>query len=157
MLCKYGIEYVDDPATGKKIPTCHRSSFDSILEDSDFDQAMENADPAAQKIYREEAKQFERIRKGILEVSATEKAYDIFNMAVLTENIARVYFSIALQYVDGVSTTRFAVEKSLEYAKIALKWIKSFEGEKNQDVEEIEKGITDMIGVLEETLNEQKQ
>ena len=47
VLCKYGIEYVDDPATGKKIPTCHRSSFDSILEDSDFDQACENADTVA--------------------------------------------------------------------------------------------------------------
>ena len=45
VLCKYGIEYVDDPATGKKIPTCHRSSFDSIMEDSDFEQALENADP----------------------------------------------------------------------------------------------------------------
>ena len=31
VLCKYGIEYVDDPATGKKVPTCHRSSFDSVL------------------------------------------------------------------------------------------------------------------------------
>ena len=30
VLCKFGIEYVDDPATGKKIPTCHRSSFDSV-------------------------------------------------------------------------------------------------------------------------------
>ena len=44
VLCKYGIEYVDDPATGKKIPTCHRSSFDSIMEDIDFEQALENAD-----------------------------------------------------------------------------------------------------------------
>lgn len=35
-LCKYGIEYVDDPATGKKVPTCHRSSFDSVMEDSDL-------------------------------------------------------------------------------------------------------------------------
>ena len=78
VLCKYGIEYVDDPATGKKIPTCHRSSFDSVLEDSDFDQACENADTVAQKVYREEAKEFERIRKGILEVSSTEKPYDIF-------------------------------------------------------------------------------
>ncbi len=78
VLCKYGIEYVDDPATGKKIPTCHRSSFDSILEDSDFDQACENADTLAQKVYREEAKEFERLRKGILEVSSTEKPYDIF-------------------------------------------------------------------------------
>ena len=78
VLCKYGIEYVDDPATGKKIPTCHRSSFDSVLEDENFDQAVENADLVAQKVYREEAKEFERIRKGILEVSSTEKPYDIF-------------------------------------------------------------------------------
>ena len=78
VLCKYGIEYVDDPATGKKIPTCHRSSFDSVMEDSDFEQACENADTVAQKVYREEAKEFERIRKGILEVSSTEKPYDIF-------------------------------------------------------------------------------
>ena len=30
ILCKYGIEYVDDPDTYKKIPTCHRASFESI-------------------------------------------------------------------------------------------------------------------------------
>ena len=41
VLCKYGIEYVDDPATGKKVPTCHRSSFDSIFDDPDFEQALE--------------------------------------------------------------------------------------------------------------------
>ncbi len=78
VLCKYGIEYVDDPATGKKIPTCHRSSFDSILEDSDFEQALENADVMARKVYREEAKQIEEIRKGIIAVSANEAPYDIF-------------------------------------------------------------------------------
>jgi len=78
VLCKYGIEYVDDPGTGKKIPTCHRSSYDSVLDDGNFEQAMENADAVAQKVYREEAKHFERLRKGILEVSSTEKPYDIF-------------------------------------------------------------------------------
>ena len=26
-LCKFGIEYVDDPKTALKIPTCHRTSF----------------------------------------------------------------------------------------------------------------------------------
>lgn len=31
ILCKYGIEYVEDPATFKRIPTCHRASFDSGL------------------------------------------------------------------------------------------------------------------------------
>ncbi len=78
VLCKYGIEYVDDPATGKKIPTCHRSSFESVFEDDAFDQACENADAVARRVYREEAKQIEDIRKGILEVSSKEEPYDIF-------------------------------------------------------------------------------
>ncbi len=78
VLCKYGIEYVDDPATGKKIPTCHRSSFDSIMDDSDFEQVMENADAIARRVYREEAKTIENIRKGILDVSSKEEPYDIF-------------------------------------------------------------------------------
>ena len=78
VLCKYGIEYVDDPASGKKIPTCHRSSFDSVMEDSNFEQALENADEAAIRVYRQEAKQIEAIRKGILEVSSNEQPYDVF-------------------------------------------------------------------------------
>ena len=78
VLCKYGIEYVDDPATGKKIPTCHRSSFDSVMEDSDFEQVLENADGVARRVYREEAKAIEELRKGIIAVSANEQPYDIF-------------------------------------------------------------------------------
>lgn len=78
VLCKYGIEYVDDPATAKKIPTCHRSSFDSVLEDSNFGMVMEYADAEARSIYREEAKVIERLRSGILEVSSKEEPYDIF-------------------------------------------------------------------------------
>ena len=78
VLCKYGIEYVDDPATGKKIPTCHRSSFDSVMEDPNFDLTMENADAVSLQVYRKEAKQIEEIRKGIIEVSAKEGPYDIF-------------------------------------------------------------------------------
>lgn len=78
VLCKYGIEYVDDPVTGKKVPTCHRSSFDSVMDDVDFEQAMENADTYARKVYREEAKAIEELRKGIIEVSGKEQPYDIF-------------------------------------------------------------------------------
>ena len=78
VLCKYGIEYVDDPATGKKVPTCHRSSFDSVMEDGNFELTMENADTVALQVYRREAKQIEEIRKGIIEVSAKEEPYDIF-------------------------------------------------------------------------------
>ncbi len=78
VLCKYGIEYVDDPATAKKIPTCHRSSFDSVMDDSDFELVMENADAVARRVYREEAKHIEEIRRGIIAVSSNEEPYDIF-------------------------------------------------------------------------------
>ena len=77
-LCNYGIEYVDDPATGKKIPTCHRSSFESILDSNDFEMVMENADAVSRKQYRDEAKAIEELRKAILEVSSKEEPYDIF-------------------------------------------------------------------------------
>ena len=78
VLCKYGIEYVDDPATAKKIPTCHRSSFNSVLEDADYEQTLENADPAARALYRSEAKNIEELRQNIVEVSSKEQPYDIF-------------------------------------------------------------------------------
>ena len=78
ILCKFGIEYVDDPKTGKKIPTCHRSSYDSIMDDPDLDKVLDNADSAARKLYQEEARQIEKLRKDILEVSGKEAPYDIF-------------------------------------------------------------------------------
>ena len=78
ILCKYGIEYVDDPATGKKVPTCHRSSFESVEDDSNFEQACENADAVARRVYRDEARQIETLRKRILEVSGKEEPYDLF-------------------------------------------------------------------------------
>ena len=78
LLCKYGVEYVDDPGTGNKIPTCHRSSFTSVLEDDLFEQACEYADVAARRVYRDEAKRLETIRRGIIEVSSKEEPYDIF-------------------------------------------------------------------------------
>ncbi len=78
LLCKYGIEYVDDPATGDKVPTCHRSSFDSFMKDPDFEMVMENSDSVSRSVYRAQAKQIEEIRKGIVEVSGKEQPYDIF-------------------------------------------------------------------------------
>ncbi len=78
VLCKYGIEYVDDPKTGKKIPTCHRSSFDEVMEDSNFEMVMEYSDALSRSLYRDEAKEIERIRTRILEVSSKEEPYDIF-------------------------------------------------------------------------------
>lgn len=77
-LCNYGIEYVDDPATGKKLPTCHRTLTSSIMEDANFEQACDYADPVARKVYREEAKAIDRIQKEILSIAANEAPYDVF-------------------------------------------------------------------------------
>jgi len=107
VLCRYGIEYVDDPATGKKIPTCHRSSFDSILDDTDFDQACENADAIARRLYRDEAKTIENIRRGILEVSSKEEPYDIFICYKETdENGGRTIDSVIAQDVYNALTEK---------------------------------------------------
>ncbi|MBR2319612.1 MAG: leucine-rich repeat protein [Clostridia bacterium] len=78
VLCKYGIEYVDDPATGKKVPTCHRSGFDSVMKDPNVELAQEYADVMARKLYREEAKAIEELRQSIISVSANEEPYDVF-------------------------------------------------------------------------------
>ena len=77
-LCKYGIEYVDDPLTGKKIPTCHRTSYQSIFEDENFQAALDYADSVATSVYREEAKEIDRIQKSILDIASKEEPFDVF-------------------------------------------------------------------------------
>lgn len=77
-LCRYGIEYVDDPLTQKKIPTCHRTQFKSILQDADYLEALNHADSIQKDIYIKEAEYIDSIQKGILEISAKEEPFDIF-------------------------------------------------------------------------------
>ena len=78
VLCNYGIEYVDDPATAKKIPTCHRAAFESVTKDENYELALEYADVVSQKIYRDEAREIDRIMSEILSISKNEQPYDIF-------------------------------------------------------------------------------
>lgn len=77
-LCKYGIEYVDDPKTAEKIPTCHRTSFESIFNDSNYNQAIAYADPVAKGVYESEAKVIDALQKDILSIVNKEKPFDVF-------------------------------------------------------------------------------
>lgn len=77
-LCKYGIEYVDDPKTAEKIPTCHRTSFESIFNDSNYNQAIAYADPIAKGVYESEAKVIDALQKDILSIVNKEKPFDVF-------------------------------------------------------------------------------
>lgn len=78
VLCRFGIEYVTDPATGKKLPTCHRASFDSILADADYLSAIELADAQQKDVYIREAKQISAIQENILRIAKNEEPFDVF-------------------------------------------------------------------------------
>lgn len=77
-LCKYGIEYVDDPATARKIPTCHRTLSASIQSDHDYINACNNADAASRVQYAREAAQIDAVQRRILDIASREEPYDIF-------------------------------------------------------------------------------
>ncbi len=79
VISRYGIEYVEDSTTHKRIPTCHRVQNESILSDLDYQKALEYApDNHSAEIYKSEAERISEIQKGILSVARNEKPYDIF-------------------------------------------------------------------------------
>ncbi len=78
VLCRYGIEYVEDPATHRRVPTVNRAQFTSIFDDEDYKSALKNADALQRAIYEDEARTINEIQKGILEISAKEEPFDVF-------------------------------------------------------------------------------
>ena len=78
VLCRYGIEYVEDPATHKRVPTVNRAQYTSIFDDEDYKSAIQYADAAQRTVYEAEAKAINEIQKGILEISQREEPFDVF-------------------------------------------------------------------------------
>ena len=78
VLCRYGIEYVEDQASHKRVPTINRVRFGSILEDADYLSALRNADDEQKSVYIAEAEAIEAIQKGYLAISEREKPFDVF-------------------------------------------------------------------------------
>ncbi len=78
VLCRYGIEYVEDPATHKRVPTVNRAQYTSVFDDEDYKSAIQYADTAQQAVYEAEAKAINEIQKGILEISQKEEPFDVF-------------------------------------------------------------------------------
>ncbi len=78
LLCSFGIEYVDDPASGNKIPTCHRSSYESVLKNSNYHAAIQYARPEARGLYEAEAAAIDALQKDLISISAKEAPCDIF-------------------------------------------------------------------------------
>ena len=77
-LCRFGIEYVEDPTTYEWIPTCHRASFDSFLEDVDYLASVEHSDGITKRQYIRDGAKIADVQRGILATSQNEKPYDVF-------------------------------------------------------------------------------
>ncbi len=78
VLCRYGIEYVEDPTTRKRIPTVNRAQFTSIFDDDNYKSALQYADGYQKSIYEQEATAINEIQKGILAISQKEEPFDVF-------------------------------------------------------------------------------
>ena len=77
-LCRFGIEYVKDPASGEYLPTCHRASYDSFLDDVDYKAAIQHADVVARRQYEQDGEKIAQVQRGILSVSQKEQPFDVF-------------------------------------------------------------------------------
>ncbi len=78
VLCRYGIEYVEDPATHKRVPTVNRAQFTSVFDDDNYKSAIRYAEIAQRQLYEDEARTINEIQKGILSISQKEEPFDVF-------------------------------------------------------------------------------
>ena len=89
VLCRYGIEYVEDPSTHKRVPTVNRAQFTSIFDDDNYKAALSHADGYQKTIYEAEARAINEIQKGILAISQKEEPFDVFICYKETDNSGR--------------------------------------------------------------------
>ena len=140
-LCRFGIEYVEDPVTYEWMPTCHRASFDSFLEDVDYLAALEHSDGITRRQYQKDASKIAEVQRGILATSQNAEPYDVFISYKelddagnrtrdsilaqdvyyqLTEKGWRVFFSrISLEYVPGTQYEPY-IFAALNSAKVMI-------------------------------------
>ena len=88
-LCRFGIEYVEDPNTFEYLPTCHRASFDSFLEDVDYLAALEHSEGITRRQYQKDAQKIAEVQRGILATSQNEEPFDVFLCYKETEDDGR--------------------------------------------------------------------
>ena len=111
VLCRYGIEYVEDPATKRRVPTINRAQYTSVFADEDYKSALANADTYQKSIYESEAKAIDEIQKGILAISQKEEPFDVFICYKETDvNGRRTHDSVLAQELyDGLTKEGFKV------------------------------------------------
>ena len=78
ILSEYGVEYVEDPVSGKRVPTCHRTQMQSILDNTNYKLALQYSAGESKFIYQDEAEELDKIQRKIISVSSRIEPYDVF-------------------------------------------------------------------------------
>lgn len=78
VLCRYGIQYVEDPKTLKRVPTVNRIQKVSVFDDENYRSAIKYADPSQRLLYEAEAKLINEIHKEFVKISSSSEPFDVF-------------------------------------------------------------------------------
>lgn len=78
VLCRYGVEYVEDTQNNKRVPTINRMQPISVYADGNYKSAIQYADMRQKTVYEEEARVIDEIQKKIRVISDQEEPYDVF-------------------------------------------------------------------------------
>ena len=78
LLCHYGVEYVEEEATGRRHPVVHIIRSKPMQEQSDFRIACENAPEEVRRQYARDAAYIDDTQAAIHKLNASAKPYDVF-------------------------------------------------------------------------------
>lgn len=77
-MCRYGVQYVEDPIEYVYKPTLNRMQFQSIFQDGDYNKAIEYSNEEQKNIYLFFASQIEKVRLAAIALAKNEEPYDVF-------------------------------------------------------------------------------
>lgn len=78
LLCKYGINFTDDPISKRKVPTCHNPEIESVTADPLYLKAVNLAKDSEKQSIISQCAAIEKIRQEWVEKAQNEKPYDVF-------------------------------------------------------------------------------
>ena len=78
ILSEYGVEYVEDPKTANRVPTCHRTQVQSILDNTNFSLALKYSSGESRLMYQDEAEELDKLQRKIISISSRQEPYDVF-------------------------------------------------------------------------------
>ena len=109
-LCDYGIEYVEDPVSGKYLPTLHRIKDESILGSPYFIEAVELCDEEQKEQITAAAEQIYQIQVEYLNIASNEKPYDVFICYKETDDGKQTYDSeVGMKLYDRLTAMGYKV------------------------------------------------